>query len=193
MGKSETAGMFRRLRVPIFDADREVHQLLGRGGKAVELVSETFPSVVKEGAIDRQALGKLVFANRADLRLLEGIVHPLVGRSRKRFLRRAGGSRVSVVVVDVPLLFETGGEARCDAVVVVSAPDFVQRQRAMSRPEMNSEKLEAILTRQTPNRIKRRRADFVIETGIGRRAALVAVHEILRIIRDGACTGRRQR
>ena len=193
MGKSETASMFRRRRVPIFDADEEVHHLLGQGGKAVALVSAAFPSVMKEGAIDRQALGKLVFARSADLRLLEGILHPLVGRARKRFLRRAGGSRVSVVVVDVPLLFETRGEARCDAVVVVSAPAFVQRQRAMSRADMTPEKLEAILARQTPDSIKRRRADFVIATGTGRRAALLAVHKVLRIIRNGACPRRRYR
>ena len=193
MGKSETASMFRRLRVPIFDADEEVHHLLGQGGKAAELVSAAFPSVMKEEAIDRQALGKLVFASSADLRLLEGILHPLVGRARKRFLRRAAGSRVSVVVVDVPLLFETRGEGRCDAVVVVSAPDFVQRQRAMSRADMTAEKLEAILARQTPDIIKRRRADFVVATGIGRRAALVAVHNILRIVRNGGCSSRRYR
>ena len=193
MGKSETASMFRRLRVPIFDADEEVHHLLGQGGKAAELVSAAFPSVMKEGAIDRQALGKLVFASSADLRFLEGILHPLVGRARKRFLRRAAGSRVSVVVVDVPLLFETRGEGRCDAVVVVSAPDFVQRQRAMSRADMTAEKLEAILARQTPDIIKRRRADFVVATGIGRRAALVAVHNILRIVRNGGCSSRRYR
>lgn len=193
MGKSETAGMFRRLRVPIFDADEEVHHLLGQRGKAVELVSAAFPGVSKEGAIDRQALSKLVFANNADLRRLERILHPLVGRARQRFLRRAGGSRVSAVVVDVPLLFETRGEKRCDAVVVVSAPDFVQRQRAMSRADMTSEKLEAILARQTPDSVKRRRADFVILTGIGRRAALVAVVKVLRIIRNGACSRHRYR
>ena len=191
MGKSETAGMFRRLRVPIFDADEEVHHLLGQGGKAVKLVSAAFPSVMKGGAIDRQALGKLVFADSADLRRLEGILHPLVGSARKRFLQRAGGSRVSVVVVDVPLLFETRGETRCDAVVVVSAPDFVQRQRAMSRADMTSDKLEAILALQTPDNVKRRRADFVILTGIGRRAALVGVHKVLRSIRNGACSHRR--
>ncbi len=191
MGKSETAGMFRRLRVPIFDADEEVHRLLGHSGEALEPVSAAFPGVLKGGAIDRQALSKLVFANNADLRRLEGILHPLVGRARQRFLRRAGGSRASVVVVDVPLLFETRGETRCDAVVVVSAPDFVQRQRAMSRADMTSEKLEAILARQTPDSVKRRRAEFVILTGIGRRAALVAVHKVLRSIRNGACSHRR--
>ena len=191
MGKSETARMFRRLRVPVFDADAEVHHLLSTGGKAVALVSAAFPSVMQGGAIDRTALGKLVFANRSDLRVLEGILHPLVGGARKRFLRRAGGDRVSVVVVDVPLLFETRGDARCDAVVVVSAPDFVQRQRAMARADMTGEKLDAILARQMPDRIKRRKADFIIETGIGRRAAFVEVNKVLRIVRNGDCSSRR--
>ncbi|PPR32252.1 MAG: Dephospho-CoA kinase [Alphaproteobacteria bacterium MarineAlpha9_Bin5] len=193
MGKSEAAGMFRRLRVPVFDSDAEVHRLLGQNGPAVGPVSAAFPGVMRAGAIDRQALGEDVFANDSKLCILEEILHPLVRRARRRFLRKAGAARASVVVVDVPLLFETGGELRCDAVVVVSAPGFVQRQRAMARPSMSADKLEAILARQTPDRVKRQRADFVVSTGIGKRTTLLAIDKILKIITGDALCRHRSR
>ena len=191
MGKSETVGMFRRLRVPVFDSDAEVHRLLGQDGPAVGPVSAAFPGVMRAGAIDRQALGEHVFENDSKLCILEEIVHPLVSHARRRFLRIAGVARASVVLVDVPLLFETGGDVNCDAVVVVSAPGFVQRQRAMARPSMSSDKLKAILARQMPDSVKRQRADFVIPTGIGKRTALLAICKILKIITgDALCRHR---
>lgn len=193
MGKSETATMFRRLGVPIFDSDAEVHRLLAQDGPAVGPISAAFPGVTRAGAIDRQALGEHVFANDSRLCILEEIVHPLVSHARRRFLQKAGAARASVVVVDVPLLFETGGEQRCDVVVVVTAPRFVQRQRAMARPSMSVEKLEAILARQTPDRVKRRRADFVISTGIGKRTTLLAIRKILKILTVDALWRHRSR
>lgn len=185
MGKSETAQMFRRLRIPVFDADAEVHRLIGKGGPAVAEVGAAFPSAMRGQVINRQALGEHIFANSSGLQVLEGILHPLVANARSRFLQRAGASRASVVVVDVPLLFETGGEHRCDAVVVVSAPGFLQRQRAMARPNMSEGKLDAIKAQQIPDRIKRRRADFVISTGTGKRAVLLAIRRILQTIVAG--------
>ena len=190
MGKSVTAQMFRRLRVPVFDADAEVHRLVEKGGQAVAAVGAAFPSAMRGEVIDRQVLGEYIFANSSSLQVLEGILHPLVANARSRFLNRACASRVAIVVVDVPLLFETGGEHRCDAVVVVSAPGFLQRQRAMARPNMSEGKLDAIIAQQIPDRIKRRRADFVISTGTGKRAVLIAIRRILKTI---VASTRRQR
>jgi len=185
MGKSEAARMFRRLRVPVFDADAEVHKLLAPGGAGFAPVAEAFPDAVAHGAIDRTRLGARVFADSSALRRLEAILHPLVGRARARFLARARALGRPVAVLDIPLLFETGGETRCDAVAVVSAPAFVQRRRALRRPGMTPAKLDAILARQVPDREKRRRADFVIPTGLGRRESLRAIERILTMI--GRC------
>lgn len=182
MGKSETARMFRRLRVPVFDADAAVHKLLTKGGAAVAAVEREFPGVVKGGAVDRRALGAQVFGHPARLRRLEAIIHPLVRAAEKRFLRRAAAHRRPLMVLDVPLLFETGGHSRCDYVAVVSAPPFVQRQRVLARPGMTAERLEAVLAQQLPDRAKRRRADFVIHTGLGKAFAFAQVRRIVAII-----------
>ena len=140
-----------------------------------------FPAALRCGVIDRQALGRLVFGDAAALRRLERLLHPLVGEARARFMRRARALSRPLVVLDVPLLFETGGEGRCDLVAVVSAPAAVQRSRALRRPGMTAEKLGKILARQMPDREKRRRADFVIPTGLGRRPALQAVRRIVKL------------
>jgi len=182
MGKSEAARMFRRLGVPVFDADAEVHRLLAPGGAGFLPVAETFPGAVVDGVIDRNRLGALVFDDTPALKRLESILHPLVGRGRAGFMRRATAMRVPVVVLDIPLLFETGGEKAVDYVAVVSAPAHVQRRRALRRPGMTVAKFESILARQVPDREKRRRADFVIPSGLGRRTALQAIRRILGIL-----------
>lgn len=180
MGKSETARMFRRLGVPVFDADAAVHRLFAKGGRAVPLIDQAFPGVVKDGRVDRQALGKVVFDNTEALRCLESIVHPLVREAEHRFLRRAIRHRKPLVVLDIPLLFETNGQARCDHVAVVSAPAYVQRHRVLQRPGMTPERLSAVLAQQMPDREKRRRADFVIHSGLGKAYAFEQVRRIVK-------------
>jgi dephospho-CoA kinase len=185
MGKSTAAAMLRRLRVPLFDADQAVHRLLAPGGAAVRLTSDWFPGVVTEGgAIDRMLLGRRVFADAAALTRLEGILHPMVAAEEKRFLRLARARREPLVVLDVPLLFETGAERRCDYVLVVSAPPLVERQRVLRRTGMTEIRLAAILEKQMPDREKRRRADFVVPTGAGRQATLRRLTAIVRLLRS---------
>lgn len=180
MGKSTAAAMLRRMGVPVCDSDAIVHRLLGRGGAAVRPIAAAFPGVVRDGAVDRQALGAAVFGNPAALKRLEAIVHPLVRRTQQRFLAGSARRGVPVVVLDVPLLFETGGERRVDGVIVVSAPLAVQRTRVLARPGMTREKLAGILARQTPDAEKRRRADWVVPTGRGRRPTRAALRRVLR-------------
>lgn len=183
MGKSTAAAAFRRLGVPVHDADGAVHRLFARGGEAVPLVAAAFPGTVAHGAVDRQALGAVVFQNAAALRRLERIVHPLVRAVAERFLRRQAARRRHLVVLDIPLLFEDGGERSCDAVVVVSAPAFLQAQRVLSRPGMTLERLAGILERQLPDREKRRRADFVVRTGLDKRQSLRRIARIVKVMR----------
>jgi dephospho-CoA kinase len=168
MGKSETAKMFRRLGVPVYDADAEVHKLLARGGEAVAAVEAAFPGVVKDGAVDRQALGARVFGKPDELRRLEAILHPRVGARQRRFLARHAARGTRLVVLDIPLLFEGNGEARCDATVCVSAPPGLQKWRVMRRPGMTEQKFHDIVARQVPDKVKRQRADYVVLTGLGR-------------------------
>lgn len=182
MGKSEAARMFRRLGVAVFDSDATVHELLAPGGRAVDAVASAFPGVVKDGAVDRAALGAAVFGRSTDLRRLEGILHPMVRAARGRFLRHAQARRDRLVVFDVPLLFETGGEVNCDAVVVVTAPPFVQRARVLGRPGMSPEKFAAILGQQVPDVEKRRRADFIAPTGMGKRVTLNAIRQAITML-----------
>ncbi|MEE8246952.1 MAG: dephospho-CoA kinase [Alphaproteobacteria bacterium] len=182
MGKTVAAGDFARLGVPVFDSDHEVHALLGPGGAAVAAVGEAFEGVAREAAVDRAALGRCVFGDAAALARLEDIVHPLVRARQRRFLRRAGARRSRLVVLDVPLLFETGGERRCDYSAVVTAPAFIQRQRVLERPGMSEERLAAIRAHQMPEAEKLRRADFVIATGLGRRFSLRRIHEIVKML-----------
>jgi len=183
MGKSTAAAMLRDMGVPVYDSDAAVHALLGPGGTAVPDIETAFPGVVRDGAVDRQALGRQVFDDPAALRRLEAIVHPLVRRMEGRFLRRAAAARQSLVVLDIPLLFETGGDVRCDATAVVSAPAFLQRQRVLARPGMTEEKLAGVLARQMPDAEKRRRADFVVPTGLGRRITRTAFASIVASLR----------
>lgn len=168
MGKSTAATMLRRLGVPVHDADAAVHRLLAKGGAAVPEIAQAFPNVVSGDAVDRPALGRVAFGDESALRRLEAILHPMVRRSTIRFLAAAARARRAIVVLDVPLLFESSGARNCDAVAVVSAPDFLQAQRVLRRPGMTPSRFAAILARQLPDRDKRRCADYVVTTGLGK-------------------------
>ena len=173
MGKTTVAGMFRYLRIPVYDADATVHAMLAKGGEAVEDVAGLFPGVVEDGAVNRARLGAEVFGKDDALAGLEAILHPMVRRQQSRFLKRAMGRRAALAVLDVPLLFETRGEDHCDLVAVVSASPFLQRARILSRPGMSAQKMRDILARQVPDGEKRRRADFIINTGLDRQQRVV--------------------
>ena len=163
MGKSAVAAMFARAGVPVFDADAEVRRLQAQGGALVDAIAQRFPGSVRDGAVDRDALSALVVGKPQELGALEAIVHPAVHLARSRFILDHGDA--PALLFEIPLLFETGGEGAFDKVVVVSAPPEVQRQRVLSRPGMKRAKLDALLARQMPDEDKRKRADFVIETG----------------------------
>lgn len=177
MGKTTTAEMFRELGVPVYSADEAVHRLYRE--RAVPLITEAFPGTVREGAVDREALSRQVLGNPQALARLEAIVHPLVREEEAAFIEKAWLSGASLAVLDIPLLFETGGEARVDHVVVVSAAPDVQRQRVLARPGMSERKLDEILSRQMPDAEKRRRADFVVDTGQGLEAARAEIRRIV--------------
>jgi len=182
MGKTTVANALRATGAAVFDADAAVHRLLGPGGEAVDVVLARFPDAASgEGAaraVDRGALGARVFADPEALAALEAILHPRVRAGERRFLAASQRRGCRLAVLDIPLLFETGGEARCDATVVVSAPSFVQRARVLGRARMSEERLAAILARQMPDAEKRRRADFVIQTGLDRRVSRLAARRI---------------
>jgi len=167
MGKSTAAAMLQRMGVPVYDADAAVHALQARNGPALPAIEAAFPGVVKDGVLDRAALGARVFGNKPALRRLEAIVHPMVQQRQRAFLRRAALRGARLVVLDIPLLFEGLGERRVDATLVVSAPAFLQRRRVMARPGMTAEKLAGILRQQVPDPVKRRKATMVIPTGLG--------------------------
>lgn len=185
MGKTWTAGRLRRLGVPVFDADRASRRLTEPGTAAALAVAAAFPDAARDGRVDRDRLARIVFADPRALARLEAIIHPRVAAERRAWLRRQALRRSPLAVLDVPLLFETGGERGCDAVLVVSAPAFLQRQRALRRSGMDGARLAAALARQLPDRVKRRRADFVVPTGMGPRFALVRLRRILRRVREG--------
>ena len=183
MGKSTAAATFQRLRVPIFDADATVHALQGRGGRAVAPIGAAFPGTVRDGRVDREALRRAVFGQPEALTRLERIVHPLVRDAERRFLASARRRAERLVVLDIPLLFETRGQGRCDLVVVVTAPAAIQRWRVLRRPGMTPERLTAILARQLPDAEKRRRADRLVHSGLSRHHAQRAIRAIVREIR----------
>jgi len=177
MGKSTTAKLFAEEGVPVHDADAAVHALYE--GEAVPLVEMAFPGTTVGGKVDRTLLAKAVVGQPDAMKRLEAIVHPLVAKSRDRFLEKARKDGAPVVVLDIPLLFETGGEKLVDAVVVVSAAPEVQRQRVLERPGMTAEKFEALLGKQMPDAEKRRRADYIVDSGHGIETARAQVREIL--------------
>ena len=184
MGKSTAADTFRRLHVPVFDADATVHRLQGPGGRAVAPIAAAFPGTVRNTPrgprVDREALRRAVLGDDAALSRLERIVHPLVRDEERRFLSAARRRGEPLVVLDIPLLFETRGEGRCDAVLVVTAPPGVQRSRVLRRPGMTPGRLRAILARQVPDSEKRRRADHVVRTGLSRFHAQRAIRAIVK-------------
>jgi dephospho-CoA kinase len=167
MGKSETAKMFAKLGVPVYDADAAVARLYDVGGRAVPALDKAFPGVVKGGRVDRDLLSKRVVGNEAETKRLQSVVYPLMGEERQRFLDEARATNADLVVFDIPLLFETGGHANMDAVVVVSAPGHIQRERVLARPGMTEEKFDYLLSRQTPDEEKRAKAHFVVVTDKG--------------------------
>jgi dephospho-CoA kinase len=183
MGKSTAAGMLRRMRVPVHDADAAVHRLLAKGGAAVAPVAQAFPEALRGGAIDRQVLGARVFTDPADLKRLEGIVHPLVRRAQIAFLRRQRARRAPLAVLDIPLLFETGGQRRCDAVLTMTVAPFLQRQRVLRRPGMTEAKFTGMLARQVPDYRRRRDADFVVSSGLGRGITYCRLRRIVDALR----------
>lgn len=178
MGKSTTSGFFRAAGIPVHDADAVVHGLYG--GEAAPLIEAAFPGVVADGLVDRAKLGVAVLGQSEALRKLEAIVHPLVQQAKQRFLAKCRANGHALVVLDIPLLLETGGEAQVDAVIVTSAPADIQRSRVLARPGMTAAKLDAILARQLPDAEKRRRAHVVIDTGLGFDAARRQVQAIIR-------------
>jgi dephospho-CoA kinase len=179
MGKSETAKMFMREGVPVYDSDAEVHKLQAPGGPALPKIEMVFPGVVVDGVLDRPALGKRVFGKPQELRKLEAIIYPLMGGAQKNFLRQASGRGEALVVLDVPLLFETGGDKYVDASVVVSAPAMLQRQRVLARPGMDEARLKGVLTQQMPDGEKRKRATYIVSSGLGKAFALRQVRAII--------------
>ena len=177
MGKSTTATLFAEAGVPVYDADATVHMLYE--GEAVSAIEAAFPGTTANGKVDRSKLSARVVHDPAAIKRLEQIVHPMLGASRQKFLDDAERSGAAVAVVDVPLLFETGGEKRVDAVVVVTTTPELQRQRILARDNMTSGKLDAILARQLPDAEKRRRADFVVDTSHGLGPVRARIREIL--------------
>lgn len=167
MGKSATSGLFRDAGVPVYDADAAVHALYAEGGAAVAPIEEAFPGVAEKGAIDRQKLRARVLDDAAAMKRLEGIVHPLAGEAQLDFRRRAKEQGAPFAVLDIPLLFETGGNRHCTYTLVVTAPAGVQRARVLARPGMTEDAFEAILARQMPDADKRARADFILSTAHG--------------------------
>ena len=177
MGKSTTAKLFAEAGVPVYDADAAVHMLYE--GEAAPAIEAAFPGATVDGKVDRNRLSARVVHDPAAIKRLEQIVHPMLGASRQKFLRDAEQSGAPVAVVDVPLLFETGGEERVDAVVVVTTTPEIQRQRILERPNMSDEKLDAILTRQMPDAEKQKRAHFVVDTSHGLDPVRKRIRDIL--------------
>jgi dephospho-CoA kinase len=177
MGKSTTANLFAEAGVPVYDADAAVHRLYE--GEAVAAIEAAFPGTTVNGKVDRNQLSTRVVHDVAAMRKLEEIVHPMLGASRQKFLQDAEQSGAPVAVVDVPLLFETGGEKRVDAVVVVTTSPEVQRERILARPNMTADKLDAILARQMPDAEKRKRAHFVVDTSHGLDPVRARIRDIL--------------
>ncbi|RYC04789.1 dephospho-CoA kinase [Ciceribacter ferrooxidans] len=187
MGKSTTAALFAEQGIPVSDSDRVVHDLYR--GEAVPLIAAAFPDVIEGGVIDRNKLSENLAKNPANFKTLEGIVHPLVRSRERAFLDGARDSGADIAVLDIPLLFETGAQDRVDVVVVVSCDPELQKERVLKRPGMTEEKFDLILSRQVPDKEKRARADFVVDTGHGIESARSQVDEIISILRRQSPTG----
>jgi dephospho-CoA kinase len=193
MGKSQTARLFEEYGVPIYDADATVHSLYGKGGDAVAPVGALFPDVIVDGAIDRVKLSAHVVNDAAALKKLEAVVHPLAGQAQLQFLRHHLDKGTPAVVLDIPLLLETGAQDRVDVVVLVSAPFEIQRQRVLARPNMTEEKFNAIVAKQMPDAEKRQHAEFIVDSSISVDDARRQVGDILQALdgRDGMALAQR--
>jgi dephospho-CoA kinase len=189
MGKSTAAAMLRHMGVPVYDADATVHRMMRRSGIAVTKVAAAFPGVEKNGAIDRAALGQRVFSNETALKRLEAIIHPLVREDERAFLAAMRRRKAALVVMDVPLLFESGRDRRYAATMVVTAPAFLQRARVLARPGMTPARFAAINSRQMADSEKRRRADFIVPSGLGRAATWRSLRAVLRALGSGNPNG----
>lgn len=184
MGKSTTAAMFRDAGCPVFDADAAVHKLYAKDGGAVPLIQAVFPDAIKDGAVDRAVLGVHMRSDSLNLKILESFIHPMVGEARAKFIDDARTSGADIIVFDVPLLFETGGDKHVDKIVVVTAPANVQRERVLARPGMSVDLFESLLARQMPDAEKRAKADFLIFTDKGLEPAREQVQAVLTTLRD---------
>ncbi|MGB0342663.1 MAG: dephospho-CoA kinase [Parvibaculales bacterium] len=196
MGKTLTASLFEAAGVPRYDADAAIHALYAPGGDAVAPVAELFPDAIVDGAVDRGILGQLVLKDADKLKQLEALVHPLAGASQMAFLAKHAEAGAPMALLDIPLLYETGGDGFVDCVVVVSAPYEVQRARVLERPGMSEEKFLDILAKQVPDDEKRRRADFIVDSSVSVEDARRQIHDILATLegREGtALEARRQR
>lgn len=184
MGKTTAANAFRSLSISVYDADNTVHNLMLPGGDAAEEILKAFPDVEKNGRIDRQTLGTIVFPDRKKLKLLENILHPLVKNKRNAFLANSARKQERLVVLDIPLLLETGNDIYCDAVAVVSAPSIIQKHRVLKRPGMTYERFQMIKRHQMADHLKCRIADFVIQTGLGHLHSLRTITKIVSITKN---------
>jgi dephospho-CoA kinase len=184
MGKSTAAKLLLSLGVPVFDADAVVHKLMKPGTTAAAEIEARFPGITNSRGVDRQKLGSIVFSDPKALTDLEGIIHPRTRLARKHFLRQAALQRRSIVALDIPLLFESNSDTLCDAAIVVSAPAFLQKQRALARPAMSEAKLKGILAHQMPDAKKRLRADIVVPSGLGKRETLRGLLKFLNVLRQ---------
>jgi len=183
MGKTTTAAMFKDAGCPVFDADRAVHSLYEKGGAAVPLIRAVFPDAIKDGSIDRAVLGQHMRADPLNLKVLESFIHPMVGKLRAEFIARAQKDKADIIVFDVPLLFETGGDKHVDIVVVVTAPKAVQRERVLKRAGMSEDLFKSLLARQMPDAEKRKRADILIFTDKGLESARKQVDNLITDLR----------
>jgi len=183
MGKSTAARHFKYLGVDVYEADKIVHDILKKNKDVIEDIKTVFPNVIENGAVDRQRLGKQVFASSEALKKLENIIHPVVRRFQKKFIMNCARRRRKIIVLDIPLLFETGQNENCDAVCVVTCPAFLQKIRVMGRPGMTEEKFYDILKQQMPDIEKRRHADMLIKTGLGHGRGFGQVRSILNKIK----------
>lgn len=196
MGKSEAARVLRRMGIPVFSADEEVHRLTAKNGPALGPIARAFPGTVTNGVLDRAAVAKHVFdpkrdPDRKNLRKLEKILHPRVRAAERRFLSAARRSRKRIVALDIPLLFETNAQRRVDAALVVSAPAAVQAARVLRRPGMDKRKLAAVIASQMPDSEKRRRADYILRTGLSRRESLAALTRLVARLPAGRARRKR--
>ena len=183
MGKTETGKIFSEFGFPLYNADNAVHRLYTPGQKGAEKIKETFPTAINpDGSVNRENLSKEVLGDTEKIKILEGIIHPLVGEDREIFFLE--NTNAHAVVLDIPLLFETGGEKYVDIVVVVDAPKDIQEKRVLSRPNMTKEKFKKIIAEQMPNELKKEKADFVVDTSVGIEDAIRQVGEIVKKIKD---------